>query len=611
MPYNHPIPAVLNPPDDLCVKVIIPAHPDYVALFIRAVRQLENDRHYQRDYVAGDDVKIVRAQWRDRTITPMIEELMNTTGFCQDLSGDCLFYAMFADFITFTPQNPYTQPDLIPEDYLQPPFFLNGKDNSHNLPQYNQGDVLLDIGSVSLELGFDLANAPTIDLCLEHEGTLELHLLSIPLGGVAVVTVDYQPNILDILAGIITGDLLIVDLNQDNLSLPPETAKVIIQEIEITEDIEHHVYITFLPVIDDSFIPIRFGGGIRKIELCGNLTPCGEERLIMTTVAEICEGVICALEKSAERFLTGVAGGGFTVNPDGSISEGGGAPDDPLTPENESAMSIAGAGIRVRMGINALLADITLLYGADATEDTILADAQYLISSEYKVDLTAMDAALAAYWAARALSETQIAVLNADTLDSRLYCGGISKQTINQVIIEFLTVTVNAKQICSNIVNALTDEQIEDWSAQGAKLPTSHYLVYSCVPIETETILIPFGAGISTVFSWKENHRMKITVSGNMVDTVNVGRSRDFWWQTEADGSHTFVGGALVAWSQGAFPPAEPSSTEVPYRASHIYVFTLDTGSAGPFIPVTGKGSVDSSINGNFTMLIEDLGEIT
>src|SRR5262249_4320189 len=38
---------------------------------------------------------------------------------------------------------------------------------------------------------------------------------------------------------------------------------------------EHIVYIYFLPNVNDSLVPLAFGGGIREISLCGNLRPCG------------------------------------------------------------------------------------------------------------------------------------------------------------------------------------------------------------------------------------------------------------------------------------------------------------------------------------------------
>jgi len=271
--WEHNLPSVLNPVGDICVRVTIPAHPDYIKLFVRAVRQLEVNRMYQRD--ENLSAKIVVEQWRNRTVTPLIEALANSTGLCDGLDGECLTYPPFASFISYSPQNPYTEPDLIPDGYEQPPFYVNGRNPSQTLPNYENGDVIVDFGSITLDTGFGLENVPQIQLCLEGSGVLELKLLSIVQGGVVVITVDNPPDILDILGGLINDDLLIVDTNQDIVSIPPETATEIIQEIEIETEGEHIVYITFLPIIDDSLIPLRFGGGLRSVSLCGNLRPCG------------------------------------------------------------------------------------------------------------------------------------------------------------------------------------------------------------------------------------------------------------------------------------------------------------------------------------------------
>jgi len=408
-----------------------------------------------------------------------------------------------------------------------------------------------------------------------------------------IVLSDEKQRLIDLMANpFVLPDVDIYDEPVRYYKLNLQWAKIVFGWLDWLEDVAG-----WAEAQDDSFSGIN---QILKFE--EGIEPVG-------TVEDICAGVTCALEDLAKRYLTGTGEGGFTINADGSIStDGATLPDDPDTPENENAMSIAGGCIAVRIGINQLLEDIANLYGVDAAEDNTLADSEFIISSKYKVDLTALDLAMTEYWADRAASKVQIDTIDTLLLDSELFCEGVSKQTINTVIVGITAFSIEARQNAVGLVNALTDEQIQDWYNDGVKLPTSQYLVYSCVPIEPETILCPFGSGQSSVFSWKAFHRMQLRISGNMIDTVNIGRSRDFFWQTEADGSHTFVP-SLFAWTQGAFPPPEPTSTEVPYRASHVYILTLDTGSAGPFIPVTGKGTVDNSINGDFTIEIVDLGE--
>lgn len=118
--FEANLPSVLEPVGDICVQVTIPAHPDYVKLFVRAVRMLEVNRMYARD--ENLSAKIVCAQWRDRTVNPLIEALATGTGAC-GVDGECLAYPPFASFISYFPQNPYTDPDLVPDGFLAPPFY--------------------------------------------------------------------------------------------------------------------------------------------------------------------------------------------------------------------------------------------------------------------------------------------------------------------------------------------------------------------------------------------------------------------------------------------------------------------------------------------------------
>jgi len=76
MAYDHNFPAVLNPVGDYCVPLFIPLHPDYTALLLGVIGTLEDTTRYERDPNFDDeDAKIVVAQWRDRTITPLINAI--------------------------------------------------------------------------------------------------------------------------------------------------------------------------------------------------------------------------------------------------------------------------------------------------------------------------------------------------------------------------------------------------------------------------------------------------------------------------------------------------------------------------------------------------------
>lgn len=80
MAYDHNLPSVLNPTGDYCVPLFIPHHPDYTALLLGVISTLEDLERYERDpNFDNEDAKIVVAQWRDRTITPLIEAIASAT----------------------------------------------------------------------------------------------------------------------------------------------------------------------------------------------------------------------------------------------------------------------------------------------------------------------------------------------------------------------------------------------------------------------------------------------------------------------------------------------------------------------------------------------------
>lgn len=189
------------------------------------------------------------------------------------VSEECTTYQTYANFIGYRPTNPYIQPDEVPDGYLTQPFLVNGE-NGNNFPGYEHFDVIVPFDSITFDVNFfeEIAGQlPTITVMVQGEGNVNIRFLTNVQGGLAVVTLDNPPNLLDILAGIVTGSENIVDLNQDLVSLPPETAKEIIFPQPVTGPGIHTVYIVFLPILDDSLIPVRFGGGFRGVELCGFL----------------------------------------------------------------------------------------------------------------------------------------------------------------------------------------------------------------------------------------------------------------------------------------------------------------------------------------------------
>lgn len=205
----------------------------------------------------------------------------------QNPESGCIRYLPSAPFIKFFPDNPYIANDksagwnkeawfVFPTfDTLFPNWidnWLNGAITS--LTNYEPTDVLFNLESLPINPIDAFLNGggvlPKIEIRFSGSGELDITLLSFPLGGKAVIELDNEPNVLDILTGgIIDPNSFIVELNRDILNFPPDEYPIVQFPMTVETGGEHVLYICFIPTLDDSLLPIGFGGGFRSVELCG------------------------------------------------------------------------------------------------------------------------------------------------------------------------------------------------------------------------------------------------------------------------------------------------------------------------------------------------------
>lgn len=670
--FEHKLPAVLEPVGDICVEVTIPAHPDYIALFIRAVRMLETNRLYYRD--ENLSAKIVVEQWRKRTITPLIEALATGTGAC-GVDGECLAYPPFANFISYFPQNPYTEPDLIPDGFLAPPFYVNGKDNEHDLPNYNKGDIIVDFSAINLEPSWDLDKTPRIELCLSGSGVAEIHLLNIVQGGVALISLDNPVDLGDIIAGIIDDDLKSIDLNQDIISLPPESAEEIIIEVEVLTEGDHIIYIYFLPTVNDSLIPLAFGGGLREISLCGNLRPCGtpapepppplegvtelkpefqftadcgmeyrlrdqEDNIVqdwqtvpgwvenfadclggsMATKDDIRDGIYEAFNRLALQ----VASGRYTdiaVDEDGAVTdpttegEDAGLPEDePTTTTINEEFAARTGGVRQAVyGLQQILDDMFNWYASFTPPSTGVTEAMAAarLVNLYQFEQVKADD-FAFYWYNTYQNASlQVTLDNSNGLDALFFCRGLSPQTLAYYIYNE-HITAGEVPVLESFLSCLNWQQVEDWYTQGIQVPSQLYYEYTCVPIENETLTLDMSTAEApsknSVQNLKQQHRYKFTTSGQFTDTDNPDLIGDFYYM------HDTALGTKTFRSTNPFVSGgmnQPSASQVPWRADGVYTVIVDkTGAAGILTVSRDNAPMNlPNVTGILTIIMEDLGE--
>lgn len=209
--------------------------------------------------------------------------LSDLDDFCSDeASDDCVEYPTNADFITYLPKDPYTGVGTS-EGYLLPPFIRFGDilpdmflGFAEDLTGYQPNDILVLLGSLPLGADFnELVTAltdglPRIEINVSGTGRVLVHFVLVPFGGRVLISLDEPLNILEIFTGSVTDGYRSIELERDLSSFPPEDDSDHIEEIEFTTEGEHTIYLYFVPAIDDSLVPVGFGGGIRSIEVCLN-----------------------------------------------------------------------------------------------------------------------------------------------------------------------------------------------------------------------------------------------------------------------------------------------------------------------------------------------------
>lgn len=253
MAFEHPLPNNLIPEGDICVPLFIPDDPDYIALLVKAVRMLELDNHYIRD--ANKSALTVRHQWRTRTVTPLTDALAKGI-HC----GGCITLRPFHSSIEWFPNNPYTEPDLVTEGYLLPAWYVAGDVAVIAFNAVKRAVITsierLPVGSLPSIL--PASGLPRFRINVNGTGTVEIHINAINAGGLLQVTVDDDPLTVEW-----------VDTNIDIIAVPPETEQITIIEREFTTPGDHHIDCIIVPSLDDALVPLLYGGGLVKVELCG------------------------------------------------------------------------------------------------------------------------------------------------------------------------------------------------------------------------------------------------------------------------------------------------------------------------------------------------------
>lgn len=344
----------------------------------------------------------------------------------------------------------------------------------------------------------------------------------------------------------------------------------------------------------------------------------------LDTYEAIKMGIYDAVNDIAKQIVSGrvtdivVGSDGTVTDPTTGLPTDDLPEDDPETPLlNENSYAKAGAAYEIAQGYNSLIKKVHELHGPTTTPVVALADAQFIIKALYQCDDggVAMDAAMAQTYATRAASGGAIIDLGSG-LEEALYCGNLQNPPVYAYIMG-LAVSLQAKKDAIALLQALGGDNYQSWYNEGITTPSTNYIEFGCTPFDSETIVFSVAAGDFAGSGYKtgavvnkNSHRVRLDVSGKIVDSV-VGGYHDFFWQVDADGTKHFIG---ISGNRGTFQVTtnwdEPTAEEVPFRADGIYAVTRETFLVGCTFLTIRRKMTSPVAGGSFTMLITDLGDV-
>src|SRR3989304_4463893 len=190
--------------------------------------------------------------------------------FPDGCENGCVHYTITAPFFKFLPNDPFQSPDYTPPGYLLPPWYHNAPGQ---MPWVHDDDAMVNWlswqGSLEGLLGPGL---PRVGFQVNGMGEIEIEFVLQVQGGAFLISVDNQ---FDSVKYVDVNAISIKDipsleglLNFLGMFTQWTTVQTNVVEIAIGEPGLHTIWITAIPTYDAALI-VGFGGGIRRVSLCG------------------------------------------------------------------------------------------------------------------------------------------------------------------------------------------------------------------------------------------------------------------------------------------------------------------------------------------------------
>lgn len=245
------IPPASWPSEKRAICLEIPDTVQWVALVTGLIQQLSFGYYWDKDYSNWEDAKAAGQE----ILQSWMKQIRCDAGAVPIQEPQCVDYPNSSPMLDWQPANPFLDPSRVPPGYVAQPWGVVG---DPPVFPYQAGDVisgLFGLPVLTPALGQGLAR---VRVKFTGQGTVEVHLIKVALGGIALLTWDDNP---------LTAKF--IDTSMDFLALPPESGDEDIQEITFSTPGDHHIDVTMLPRFGAEVGFAGYGGGIRKIVLCG------------------------------------------------------------------------------------------------------------------------------------------------------------------------------------------------------------------------------------------------------------------------------------------------------------------------------------------------------
>lgn len=245
------IPPASWPATKRAICLEYPDSPEWTALLTGVLLNLSFGYYWDKNYSNWEDARNVGTE----ILQSWFAQIRCDAGAIPVLEPQCVDFPNNSPMLDWEPTNPFTQPGTIPPGYVAQPW---GVVPDPPVFPYQPGDVISGLFGLPVLTPAINQGLARVRIKFNGRGTVEVHIIKVALGGISLITWDDNPF-----------TARFVDTSMDFLAIPPESGDEDIQEISFETGGDHHIDVTMLPRFSAEVGFAGYGGGIRKVVLCG------------------------------------------------------------------------------------------------------------------------------------------------------------------------------------------------------------------------------------------------------------------------------------------------------------------------------------------------------